>query len=395
MENVLFLVHRVPYPPNKGDKIRSFHTLKYLARRYNVYLGAFADDAEDLNHLEALKPYCADIRILPLDKRVGYVRALRALATREALGVGFYRDRRMQSWVASVLGQHQFKAAICFSSTMATYLDQAPSGATLKIADLVDMDSEKWRQYAGERRFPMSMIYAREARLLRELEARVANEFDRCVLVSPDEARLLLPDVRTGGERVVSIVNGVDTEFFDPRHDLDSPYAEGEKALVFTGAMDYWPNVDAVVWFANEVFPEIRRRTGASFHVVGDKATEAVLALAGIDGVHVEGRVDDIRPWIRHAAAAVAPLRIARGLQNKVLEAMAMARVTLLTPEAAEGISGGGLPGFKVCAAPADFYAAADAALGEGNTQAEESREFVQEHFSWQLFEQEWDRLLA
>ncbi len=395
MENVLFLVHRVPYPPNKGDKIRSFHMLKYLARRYKVYLGAFADDAEDLQHVDALKAYCADIKILPLDRRVGYLRALRALASREALGVGFYRDRRMAAWVAQVLGSRDFKAAICFSSTMATYLEPLPSAGTLKIADLVDMDSEKWRQYAGERRFPMSTIYAREARLLRDLEARVANGFDRCVLVSPDEAELLLPDVSGRRERVVSICNGVDTEFFDPAHDLASPYAPDEQALVFTGAMDYWPNIDAVVWFAREVFPEIRRASGATFHIVGDKATEAVQALAAIDGVFVEGRVEDIRPWIRHAAAAVAPLRIARGLQNKVLEAMAMARITLLTPEAAEGISGAGLPGFRICSTPAEFHAEAGAVLGAGVSEAGESRAFVQEHFSWQLFEQEWDRLLV
>jgi sugar transferase (PEP-CTERM/EpsH1 system associated) len=181
----------------------------------------------------------------------------------------------------------------------------------------------------------------------------VAAAVDAGVFVSAGEADLFRRLAPEAAERVWGIHNGVDTVYFDPAGDYPVPYANGEKPVVFTGAMDYWANVDAVTWFAREVFPEVRRREPAArFYIVGARPTSAVLQLARLPGVAVTGAVHDIRPYLAHARVAVAPLRIARGVQNKVLEAMAMAKPVVVTPQALDGI---------VCEAGKEVVMAADA----------------------------------
>lgn len=336
MDDLLLLVHRIPYPPDKGDKIRSYHLLRHLARRYRVHVGAFVDDAEDWRHADALGSMCASVHLVGIRPALAKLLALRGLLSGEALTLGYYRHPRMAAWVRAQLAAG-VRRVVCYSSAMGQFV--IDSQGVRRVMDFVDMDSDKWRQYADTRPWPLSWLYRREAARLLAWERRVATAFDYGLFVSGQEAADFRRAAPETAERIGWYGNGVDADYFSPERAYDDPYPQGAEALVFTGAMDYWPNVDAVTWFAREVFPAIRReRPAAVFYVVGSRPAAEVQALARMPGVTVTGRVADVRPYLAHAAAAVAPLRIARGVQNKVLEAMAMARTVVVSPQALEGI---------------------------------------------------------
>lgn len=339
MNELLYLVHRIPYPPNKGDKIRSFHLLKHLARSHKVHVGAFVDDPDDWQYADALAKLAGgEVKLLPLHSRMATLKSAIGLLTGEPLSVPYYRDRGMQAWVNAMLAQRPIHHAVVYSSSMAQYIMDRPR--LRRVIDFVDIDSDKWRQYADKKAWPMCMVYRREAHKLFEYERRVTHAFDAACFVSDAESNLfkqLAPDCDS---KVFAYSNGVDTEFFSPANAGVSPYPDNVRAIVFTGAMDYWANVDAVAWFAKEAFPAIRAANrDVKFYIVGARPSAAVQALANESSVVVTGAVQDTRPYIAHAALAVAPLRIARGIQNKVLEAMAMAKATIVTPEALEGIA--------------------------------------------------------
>ncbi len=339
MESLLFLAHRIPYPPNKGDKLRSFRWLKSLAADYRVHLGAFVDDPEDWRHAPKLERLCDDVCLVSLHPRRGKLRSLSGLLTGEALSIPYYRSRKLQSWINQKLKIENLTRVFVFSSPMAQYLMRVPSPCDRLIIDLVDVDSEKWRQYAVGQPWPLNWIYRREGEALQRFERAAAEASDVSVFVSAEESKLFCDLNPELGSKVVWIRNGVDTEFFSPHRRYENPYGVKEPVLVFTGAMDYWANVDAVRWFASEVFSEIRKRVSpARFFIVGARPTKDVLRLASRPGVKVTGGVVDIRPYIAHALASVAPLRLARGVQNKILEAMAMARPVLATEVAVEGL---------------------------------------------------------
>ena len=337
MEALLFLAHRLPYPPNKGDKVRSWHFLKHLAERYRVFLGTFIDDPSDRKHVAALETLCADTHveeIVPWAKRA---RSMTALLSGEALSLPYFRSRALGRWVEEVVRRERVSRAFAFSSPMAQHVLGLPGVRC--IVDFVDMDSAKWGDYAIRRGWPASALYEREARRLLAYERDVAARAEASVFVTDEEAGHFRRE--TGLEkRVVAIRNGVDSDYFSPARDFKSPFAPDERPVVFTGAMDYWPNVDAVAWFAREVLPEIRARDPAvRFYVVGMNPDRAVRALASDAGATVTGRVDDVRPYLQHARVVVAPLRVARGIQNKVLEAMAMAKPVVVTAGSAAALS--------------------------------------------------------
>lgn len=337
---LLYLVHRIPYPPNKGDKIRSFNLLRHLARRYRVFLATFIDDPDDETGIAELEPWCEQVFVRRLSPRLARLRSLVGLLTGEPLTLPYYRDHSMRHWVERVLREQGIERAVVFSGAMAQYLPDRPPGPLARVVDFVDVDSEKWRAYAGQHRWPMNWIYRREGTRLLCFERKVAAAANASVFVSPAEAELFRRLAPRQAERVVHAANGVDLAFYDPAQSWESPFQADDIPLVFTGAMDYWPNIDAVTWFAREVLPMVREgEPRASFHIVGGGAGADVLALGRLPGVHVAGRVPDVRPWLRHAAIVVAPLRVARGIQNKVLEGLAMARPTVVTPAALEGIA--------------------------------------------------------
>ena len=337
-EPLLLLVHRIPYPPNKGDKIRSFHLLDYLSRHYWVHLGTFVDDPADFGYLAELAPYCADVHALRLRPRWAQGRALRGLATGAPLTVPYYRSLSMARWVRRTLRRTGSRRLVAFSAAMAQYLPEPGPGGR-RILDLVDVDSDKWRQYAERHQGVMGWVYRREASRLLAYERRQALAFDATLLVSEAEASLFRERAPEASHRIEAVTNGVDTEYFRPDRDYPSPFAAAERPLVFTGAMDYWANGDAAAWFAETVLPRIRERfPEAVFYIVGARPTAAVKALERFSGVVVTGGVRDIRPYLAHADLAVAPLRVARGVQNKVLEAFAMDRPVLATGAALDGL---------------------------------------------------------
>jgi sugar transferase (PEP-CTERM/EpsH1 system associated) len=343
MGDVLFLAHRAPFPPNKGDKIRSFHMLEYLAKRARVHLGAFVDDPDDWGMVENppadLKALCGDIHLEKLDRGQLIRKTWPLLMTDTPLSIGFYRSVWMQDWVRRTLAAHDVSAIFLYSAAVAQFGLRHGAGRQV-VMDFVDMDSDKWVQYAAAKRWPLSLVYKREARTLFALERQIAARVDASVFVSEAEAQLFRARAGLSPDQVLSINNGVDLERFKPGVVAADPRLAAGAAIVFTGAMDYWANEDAVAWFATDVLPLIQKtRPDASFWIVGGNPTASVKALSAKPGVHVTGKVVDVRPYIAGAAVCVAPMRIARGVQNKVLEAMAMGRPMVTTTQGLEGIA--------------------------------------------------------
>lgn len=337
MEHLLYLVHRIPYPPNKGDKIRSYHLLKHLARHYHVHLGTFVDDDNDWQYVDTVKQLCGETHFARLNPRLARLRSLGALLANRSLSVDYYRNADLLEWTERVIKKHDIRRVLVFSSPMAQYAMNV-QGAR-RVIDFVDIDSDKWRQYAEKKKRPMSWLYAHEARQLLDYERHVAQAFDASLFVSQPEADMFKQLAPAASKKVGYFSNGVDTDYFTPVLGFESPYSPDDAVVVFTGAMDYWPNVDAVQWFADKIFPSIRRsHPNAQFYIVGARPSPQVKSLGERPGVHVTGTVPDVRPYIAHARVAVAPLRIARGIQNKVLEAMAMAKPVVVSPQALEGI---------------------------------------------------------
>ncbi|WP_235516286.1 glycosyltransferase [Sphingomonas sp. Leaf226] len=469
MSDLLFLAHRVPFPPDRGDKIRSFHVLRYLGARMRVHLVAFADDAADRDPPAAFTDMLASCTILPRGKSQARA-GLEALATRRPVSLTAFASPAMQAAVDRILPR--VDGIYCFSGQMAQYL---PDDGPPVVMDFVDMDSAKFAGFADDSRGPMRWMMRREARLLGAFEREIAARVSASLFVSEAEAALF----RTGGAtgRILAVENGIDSTTFDPAGQAgnarkaatpsyhpgegrgpvgkaavtpDSPspstspnwtpasagevpggaggatgrflavedgidsatfdpaaqagqaatpsYHPGEgrgpvgkvavtadspssstspnwtpasagevksglvigsahadPLIVFTGQMDYRPNIDAVTWFARDILPRIRtQHPTARFAIVGRAPTPAVQALAS-DAVIVTGAVDDVRGWLAAADVCVAPLKLARGIQNKVLEAMAMARPVVASAAAAEGIDHAGT--IRVAADASEFAA--------------------------------------
>lgn len=356
---ILFLVHRIPYPPNKGDKIRSYHELVHLARRHEVSLACFVDRPEEMAHVETLKGLCASVDAVPLDPRWARAKSAAGLLGRRPLSLAYFSSSEMRRRVKSRLAETAFDAILVFSSPMAAYVPK--TCRTPLVIDFVDVDSDKWRQYAQFQPLSKRWIYKVEAGRLARFDRSAARRAAVCVFATESDASLfrqMAPEAR-----VFAVENGVDAGYFsrDAFGESSSlPFSAGEdasnripsplggeggvrganaKQIVFTGAMDYFPNVDAVCHFAREIWPTIRREVpDASFTIVGSHPADAVLRLAELPGITVTGSVPDVRAFLSRAAVSVAPVRIARGVQNKVLEAMAMGLPVVASREAFEGV---------------------------------------------------------
>lgn len=339
MRDLLFLSHRLPFPPNKGEKIRAYHALQYLQRHFRVHLGSFIDSDEEAAHASQLAVDCASSCFMRMPPHWARLSGLTALLRDEALSLPYFRNAGLQRWVNKTLEQHRITSCLAYSGPMAQYLPPALGhGQMRRVLDLVDVDSEKWHSYADNKPWPLSALYRREGRLLLEFERKAAAESDCVLLVSPAEAELFRLRAPESAAKVDYYSNGVDNGYFTPLPDRPSPYGTA-RAIVFTGAMDYEPNIQAVSWFAGRVMPTLRSQHGdLEFHIVGARPAAPVRELHKLPGVHVSGTVPDVRPYLQHAALVVAPLRIARGIQNKVLEAMAMQKTVVASPQALEGI---------------------------------------------------------
>ncbi len=387
---LLFLCHRIPYPPNKGDKIRSFHLLHHLSQHFDIFLGSFVDDKDDWPWAPEVEKFCQAVCLRPLHTRLATLRSLRGLLSGQALSIPYYADAGLREWVAQVVAAHDIRHAMVYSSAMAQFLPVGERDFRRKVIDFVDVDSDKWQQYARQKPWPLSWVYQREARCLLALEQALAAQFDAGLFVSFAEADLFRRLAPATAHKIGFYNNGVNCAYFDPEFDRETPqpcpFPAQSLPLVFTGAMDYWPNVDAVVWFAREVFPALRRAHPAlTFTIVGGNPARAVWRLAAVEGVTVTGRVADVRPYLKHALAAVAPMRVARGVQNKVLEAMAMARPVLVSHKGLEGIAAADGEEVLLADTPADYQRLlAEVLTGVHNSMGERARTRVLRGFSWE-----------
>jgi sugar transferase (PEP-CTERM/EpsH1 system associated) len=393
--NILFLCHRIPFPPDKGEKIRAYHMLAHLAKKHTVHLGAFVDDPADMRHAETLRYMIGgECLLLPLGAAARMKMAV-AFARGAPLSASYFASGRLARWVDQILRRHKIDRAIVFSTTMAPYLlarrDFDPARV---IFDMVDVDSDKWRQYAGAAKGLRAWIYRREMRTLLALERKAASTFGATLLVSRHETETfaeLVPEARV---HLYSVPNGVDLEFFTPERDYPNPFGAIEIPIVMTGTMNYRPNMEGAIWFAQSVLPLIRAaRPEARFYVVGARPAASVKSLAS-SNVVVTGKVDDVRPYLAHAAAVVAPLKLARGLQNKVLEGMAMARPVIATSPAVQALDV--LSGRELWVAdqPAAFAQTVIGALGGSAAIATNGRRYVAQNHDWTRNLAALDRLL-
>lgn len=338
MSEILFLAHRIPFPPNRGDKMRSFHILRHLSGFAKVHLGCFADDAAEAARVDGLRraigPQLGETLAEPVEGSP--LRwAAHALKHGEPINLAAFHSAAMHDFVRQMLARPQVTAVYAFSVQMAQFV---PNGVRQRfVMDFVDFDSAKYADYARGLPTPRRLLYRREAPLLRAHERATAERADLSLFISHAEADLFARQAQPRNAHLRVLANGIDLEFYDPgaRHEAPRP----GPLIAFTGQMDYPPNVEAVVDFAERSLPLIRaRRPEFRFAIVGRNPDPAVLRLAGHEGVIVTGEVPDVRPWLAAAEVVVAPLKIARGVQNKVLEAMAMARPVVASAAAFTGI---------------------------------------------------------
>ena len=395
---VLFLCHRLPYPPNKGDKIRSHALLTHLAKRHRVHVACFIDDPADFAYADTVRAIAGgECLFVPLNAATKWFRAAMALLKGHPITTAYFGSAAIKQWVTDLTRRQRIDRAVVFSSAMAPYiLDDSGFDPAHAILDMVDIDSDKWRQYAAAARGLEHWIFRREAAKLFRLERAAARRFGATILVSPYEARSFAAMAPESASRIFALSNGVDLDRFAPG-EFPNPFAAAEIPIVMTGRMDYRANVDGVEWFAKEVMPLVARELPAArFHVVGSNPTASLRALAG-PLVSVSGQVDDVRPYIRHAAVVVAPLRIARGIQNKVLEAMAMAMPVVTTREASQGLDATPGDNLWVENEPARFAAAVVAAAsGQDRVRVGlNARKYVERYHDWGRNLSVLDELLA
>lgn len=342
MSELLFLAHRIPFPPDRGDKIRSFNILRHIARHVRVHLACFADDEVDAAQIaglrEALDGNLGEAHVEV--RRPRPLRAAMALLRGRPLSPAMFQSRAMSGFVDGLLAARAIETIFAFSGQMAQFVPDPPQARF--VMDFVDMDSAKFAEYGAAGRGPMAWLYRREGRKLFDFECAAAHRADVSLFVSKAEAEMFRAAAGESGGDVRALENGIDLGFYDPRNDFRrlSNQQRGQGPLIlFTGQMDYRPNVEAVTSFAHGVMPLIRQSAPqARFAIVGRQPVAAVRKLDGVGGVVVTGAVDDVRSWIAAADVVVAPLKIARGIQNKVLEAMAMAKPIVASSAAFEGI---------------------------------------------------------
>jgi sugar transferase (PEP-CTERM/EpsH1 system associated) len=390
--NLLYISHRIPYPPNKGEKIRAFHQIRHLARNNLIHLVCLVDDLADFAHAKVLEQWCTSVTAVYRSKTAALLLAVGAILTRKPLSVAAFKQKALAARIAERLRMEKFDAILVTSSGVAQYVLHVPTMP--KVIDFIDVDSQKWRLYAQHRSFPLCSIYELEARRLARYEEQAAKVFDHSILCSEEERRIF--QTRASSRPVSVISNGVDLEYFSPSEmssaDISQP------TIIFTGVMDYFPNVDAVQYFCEEIFPLVRKSVpNARFYIVGRSPTRQVRRLGKQPSVEVTGTVSDVRPYLARATISVAPFRLARGVQNKVLEAMAMGVPVVGTAEAFKGIQATERDGIRVADDPESFAEHVISVLRDGALRSEaglQARRYVERHHRWEDRGAELEQLL-
>jgi sugar transferase (PEP-CTERM/EpsH1 system associated) len=375
---VLFLSQRVPYPPDRGDKITTWRLIERLRRRHEVRILAFAHDDRDVAAARELAEKGFPIEVFRTHPRRDRLLSLPLLLTAKPLTLGVFGSRALQAsfdrWVA------ESDLVYAYSSSMGAFMleaDRVP-----RVMHFAELDSDKWRQYAERTSPPQSWIYRREWKTLYSFERRLAHAVDLNVFCTPLEQRIF--EERIPGAPSVVMPNGVDLAAYRPTANAPEP-----GHLVFVGVMNYYPNVDGCLWFCEEILPALRgRHPDVRLSIVGAHPSPEIRRLASLPGVEVTGFVDDPRAWLRRAAVSVAPLRIARGIQNKVLEAMAMGLPVVGTTSATQGVGGDAGRDFVVADDAPGQVAALHALLSDPRSAAElgaRARAFVEGRYDWEV----------
>ena len=456
---ILFLAHRIPYPPNKGDKIRSFNEIKYLSNSHEIDLVCLADNSADVQFQKDLKKYCRKVFVHCLHSAWAKIKGTVYLASGKAISVGYFYLRKVQQTVDRRLEQTDYDAIICFSSPMAEYVFRSKGFWSRKVQgtgykvqgqkkrifanlgpctlhrkpvlvmDFCDVDSDKWAQYGTLTSFPKSFIYTLENHRLAKYEKKIAEHFDHSVFVSQKEAEIFL-NLNPHLTNISVIPNGVDYNYFAPqeRHKAQSsgqkkisrktmrlqPNIKSEirnpkseispmphapcPMLLFTGAMDYYANVDGVKWFCDNIYPEIQINfPNTEFHIVGSNPNANVKALQNNNGVKVTGFVENTRLFYEKAYICVIPLRMARGIQNKVLEAMSMEKAVITTSQAIQGITAVNGEHLVVADEPKEFAQSVVTLLKDKDrrfTLGKNARRFVKTNYNWQTNMEKLEELL-
>lgn len=330
---IIYLSQRIPYPPNKGDKLRAFNEIKYLSKYHEICLLCLTDNLQEIDVPNELKQYCQSVDVVYLSKYQSKLQSILAILLDIPLTLSYFYSRKLKKKINMKLLDGQSDLIFVYCSSMAQYVDHVQN--IPKIIDFVDVDSEKWSQYATCASFPMRFLYHIESRRLRKYEALIAENYQHSIFVSENEAddfkRMVCPC-----PTITPILNGVDCEMFTPGTE---PY--DRCSLIFTGAMDYYANVEAVLYFVDQILPLIKNKIeNVKFYIVGSNPTKEIILLAKKDtSIIVTGYVKAVQPYMSNAAVFVAPMRIARGVQNKILEAMAMGVPVVTSSLGYEGIT--------------------------------------------------------
>jgi sugar transferase (PEP-CTERM/EpsH1 system associated) len=340
------------------------------------------DEKEDLQHVKTLKRYCASVDAVYRGKTSVRSLALLSLLSSRPLSVASFYSWKLAKKIAYRLHSEKVDRILVFSSVMAEYVRHVFD--IPKVIDFVDLDSEKWRLYADYHSFPLSRIYRLEADRLAGYEEEIARAFNHVLFVSKEEAELLRRGLRN---RWISVIpNGVDLDYFAPNG--EALFYPNQPILVFTGAMDYFPNIDAVQYFCKAIFPLLRKAMPeVRFSIVGRNPTQRVKVLGCHPNVTITGAVPDVRPYLAKATIAVAPLRIARGVQNKILEAMAMGLPVVGTSQAFQGLQVTRGDGVRIADAPEEFAQEVLTLLNDNTLQRQcslQARYYVQCRHRWQ-----------
>lgn len=330
------LTHRVPWPADRGDRIRSAHLMRELSKYADISLACVSDEPVGKDQIEAIKRYTVRHSVKRITRSYSRLRALASLSVGGAITPAYHYRRSLLNTIKQWNREHPFSIVFTYCTGMIDYsrklLGRTSPGRPRHVLDLVDVDSMKWQSLAKHAEWPMKWVYTTEARRLRGIESCRRFPVTHVLVVSEREARAYHNNVREFMPLQI-VGNGVDTEVFEPQPDCSRP------RLIFTGAMNYSPNVDAMLWFVERVWPTLQQRIpGITLTIVGRDPINKITQLEERPGVRVTGKVPDIRPYMREAAIAIAPLRMARGVQNKVLQAMSCQRAVICSHDAALGL---------------------------------------------------------
>jgi len=380
---IFYIAHRIPFPPNKGEKIRTFNQIKYLSDKHDIFLCFLVDDKRDLAFVESLRDYCGNMEFTYIPSFFSKIRGLvQSFFSSLPITILCFRSKRLEKRLNRIFKEQQFDIVIASCSSVAQYI---PTHIKPKVMDLIDVDSDKWSQYAQFAKFPKKWIYKREAQRMKKYEQHLINTWEKCYVISPQEAQVVASQ-----KKLEVLANGVDLEYFA------NTYQNHGVNIVFLGTMNYFPNEDAILYFHKQIWPQITERDHhAKLYIVGRDPSPAICELKS-DRVIVTGAVEDTRPYLQNAKVAIAPIRIARGVQNKVLEYLACDLPCVISSSAAEGIDLKDLnDGLWIEDTPTQFAERVLYCLQNDVEISPQRRQKFAQKYSWQTHLHNWEQQLT